>query len=127
MTTLQLVACVGMIVGAFLIFRISPMDFTTGIFQRLTSAPKSIRSEINETTQRRKKSFLRREIAEAQVILKATGKEARFPVICAVSLLLFAIGALSCSSHIWLGRYTAQGWWYRHLKPASNTRMDAAA
>jgi len=93
LTTLQLVACVGMIVGAFLIFRISPMDFTTGIFQRLTSAPKSIRSEINETTQRRKKSFLRREIAEAQVILKATGKEARFPVICAVSLLLFAIGA----------------------------------
>ncbi|MEG1577789.1 MAG: hypothetical protein RR336_03380, partial [Oscillospiraceae bacterium] len=71
----------------------SPMDFTQGIFQRLTSAPRSIRAEINETTRRKKKSFLRREMEDAQTILKATGKEARFPVICAVSLLLFAIGA----------------------------------
>ena len=93
MTTLLLVASIGMIAGAFLIFRISPMDFTQGIFQRLTSAPKSIRSEINEATRRKKKSFLRREIEDAQAILKATGKEARFPMICAVSLLLFAIGA----------------------------------
>ncbi|MDD3513154.1 MAG: hypothetical protein PHV21_04030, partial [Synergistaceae bacterium] len=93
MTTLLLVASVGMIVGAFLILRISSMDFTQGIFQRLTSAPKSIRSEINESTHRKKKSFLRREIKDAQTILKATGKEARFPMICAVSLLLFAIGA----------------------------------
>ncbi|MEG2421005.1 MAG: hypothetical protein RSB55_05605 [Oscillospiraceae bacterium] len=93
MNTLLLVACVGMITGAFLILRISPMDFTQGIFQRLTSAPRSIRAEINETTRRKKKSFLRREMEDAQTILKATGKEARFPVICAVSLLLFAIGA----------------------------------
>lgn len=93
MTTLLLVACVGMITGAFLMLRISPMDFTQGIFQRLTSAPRSIRSEINEVTRRKKKSFLRREIEDAQTILKATGKEARFPVICAVSLLLFSIGA----------------------------------
>jgi len=93
LTTLLLVASVGMIVGAFLILRISSMDFTQGIFQRLTSAPKSIRSEINESTHRKKKSFLRREIEDAQTILKATGKEARFPMICAVSFLLFAIGA----------------------------------
>ena len=30
MTALLLTACVGMITGAFLIFRISPMDFTLG-------------------------------------------------------------------------------------------------
>ena len=93
MTTLLLVACAGMIAGAFLTFRISPMDFTEGVFKRLTSAPKSIRTEINESTHRRKKSFLRREIEDTQVILKATGKETRFPVICAASLLLFTIGA----------------------------------
>ena len=80
MTTLLLVACVGMIAGAFLILRISPMDFTQGIFRRLTSAPKSIRSDINESTHRKKKSFLRREIEDAQAILKATGKEVRFPM-----------------------------------------------
>lgn len=93
MTTLLLVACAGMIAGAFLTFRISPMDFTEGVFKRLPSAPKSIRTEINESTHRRKKSFLRRKIEDTQVILKATGKETRFPVICAASLLLFTIGA----------------------------------
>lgn len=53
MTALLLTACVGMITGAFLIFRISPMDFTLGVFRRLTAGPKSIRDEINETTQRK--------------------------------------------------------------------------
>ena len=54
MTALLLTACVGMITGAFLIFRISPMDFTLGVFRRLTAGPKSIRDEINETTHRKK-------------------------------------------------------------------------
>jgi hypothetical protein len=93
MTTLLLAACVGLITGAFLIFRISPMDFTQGIFQRLANGPRSIRDEINETTHRKKPGFLRREIKTAQAILKATGKEQRFPMICALSLLLFAVGA----------------------------------
>lgn len=53
MTALLLTACVGMITGAFLIFRISPMDFTLGVFRRLTAGPKSIRDDINETTHRK--------------------------------------------------------------------------
>ena len=74
MTALLLTACVGMIAGAFLIFRISPMDFTLGVFHRLTVGPRSIRDEINEATQRKKPNFIRREILEAQTILKTTGK-----------------------------------------------------
>mgnify|MGYP000510952535 CR=1 FL=1 len=93
MTALLLTACVGMITGAFLIFRISPMDFTLGVFRRLTAGPKSIRDEINETTHRKKPGLFRREISEAQTILQATGKEERFPVLCAASLMLFAVGA----------------------------------
>ena len=93
MTALLLTACVGMITGAFLIFRISPMDFTLGVFRRLTAGPKSIRDEINETTHRKKHGLFRREISEAQTVLQATGKEERFPVLCAASLLLFAVGA----------------------------------
>ena len=69
------------------------MEFTDGVFRRLTSRPKSIKDEINELTQRKKKSFLRREIADTQNILKMTGREAKFPAICAMSLLLFVIGA----------------------------------
>ena len=93
MTALLLTACVGMIAGAFLIFRISPMDFTLGVFHRLTVGPRSIRDEINEATQRKKPNFIRREILEAQTILKTTGKEDRFPMLCAASLLFFAVGA----------------------------------
>ena len=93
MTALLLTACIGMITGAFLIFRISPMDFTLGVFHRLTVGPRSIRDEINEATQRKKPNFIRREILEAQTILKTTGKEDRFPMLCAASLLFFAVGA----------------------------------
>lgn len=93
MTTIQLIACVGMIAGFFMLLRLSPMQFTEGVFQRLTSRPKSLRDEINESTRRKKQSVLRREIAEAQNILKLTSREAKFPAVCAMSLLLFVVGA----------------------------------
>ena len=69
------------------------MDFTEGVFRRITSKPKSIRSEVNESTRRKKKSFLRREIEETQTILRMTGRAAKFPMVCALSLLLFLVGA----------------------------------
>ena len=97
MTTIQLLACAGMIAGFFILLRLSPMEFTEGVFQRLTSRPKSIRDEVNEATRRKKKSFLRREIAEAQNILQMTGREARFPAVCAMSLLLFVAGAAAAA------------------------------
>ena len=133
MTTLLLVACVGMIAGAFLILRISPMEFTQGVFQCLISAPKSIRSDINESTHRKKKSFLRREIEDAQAILKATGKEAKLPMIFAVSLLLFAIGA-ACAimmSNFFLVPVMAVGlmfipFWYVKLT-AGHLKKDVAS
>ena len=63
MNLIQLIACIGLITGCFVLLHISPMDFTEGVFRRITSKPKSIRSEVNESTRRKKKSFLRREIA----------------------------------------------------------------
>ena len=93
MTSIQLIACIGMVTGFFILLRLSPMEFTDGVFRRLTSRPKSLKDEINELTHRKKKSFLRREIADTQNILKMTGREAKFPAICAMSLLLFVVGA----------------------------------
>ena len=93
MTAIQLFSCIGLIVGCFLLLHITPMDFTEGVFQRITSRPKSIRAEVNESTRRKKKSFLRREIEEAQNILQMTGRAVKFPMVCALSLLLFMIGA----------------------------------
>ena len=102
MTTIQLIACAGMIAGFFMLLRLSPMQFTEGVFQRLTSRPKSLREEINESTRRKKPSIFRREIAEAQNILKLTGRESKFPAVCAMSLLLFVVGA---SAAVMLGNF----------------------
>jgi len=93
LTAILLIACVGMIAGAFLLLGISPLAFTDGLFGFLTRKNKSIRSEINEAARRKKMSFFRREITEVQEILKITGRSSRFSLICAASLLCFAGGA----------------------------------
>ena len=93
MSTLQLIACIGMIAGFFILLQLSPMEFTGDVFSKLTDKPKSLRDEVNETTKRKKQSYLRCEISEVQAILKATGRSAKLPLIFACSLLFFCIGA----------------------------------
>ena len=93
MTTIQLIACVGMIAGLFMVLNISPSELCDSIFSRLTAAPGSIRADINETTKRKKAGFFRREITEAQAVLAASGREGKFPMVCMASLVLFALGA----------------------------------
>lgn len=93
MTAILLVACVGMIAGAFLLFGISPLEFTDGLFGFLTRKNRSIRSEVNEAARRKKASFFRREIMEIQEILRITGRSGQFSIVCAASLLFFAGGA----------------------------------
>ncbi len=92
MNVVLVIACIGLITGLFIIFSISPMEFTNSIFKNLLGKPRSIKDEINEVTKRKKISYLRRETAEVQSILKNTGREEWFPVICSLSLLLFGIG-----------------------------------
>lgn len=93
MTTILLIACIGMITGAFLILRISPLEFTDGLFGFLTRKNKSIRSAVNEAARRKRMSFFRRELTEVQEVLKITGRSSRFSFVCAASLLCFAAGA----------------------------------
>lgn len=93
MMTIQVVACMGMVTGLFLLFGIPLMDFSNGVYNKLLSGPKGLRNEIMEKTQRKKKSYLRREVEEIQNILKATDRENTFPLLCTLSLVLFATGA----------------------------------
>lgn len=69
------------------------MEFTDSVFKNILNKPRSIKEEINEITKRKKVSYFRREVIEVQSILKLTGREGWFPMICAVSLFLFAIGS----------------------------------
>jgi hypothetical protein len=92
MIAVQLIACIGLILGAFILLGISPIAFTDELFAFLIKRPKSIKDEINEATKRKKPSFLRKEIMEVQDILALTRRSSRFSLICMCSLLLFAVG-----------------------------------
>lgn len=93
MLTLQVMACIGIITGTFLLFGIRLDDFTGNVFKRLLNGPKGIREEILEETKRKKKSYLRREIEEVQALLVSTDREELFPAVYTVSLVLSAAGA----------------------------------
>ena len=82
MTMIQLIACIGMIAGFFMVLHVSPRELSDSLFSRLTAAPGSIRADINETTRRKKAGFLRREITEAQAVLAASGRADKFPMVC---------------------------------------------
>lgn len=133
MTTMQLLACAGMITGAFLILGLKPMEFTDGLFAFLLQRPKTLKDEINEVTQRKKAGVLRREIKEAQEILVMTGREKRFSMICAISLLLFCLGGSLAllMGNIFLAPVMAMGFlffpfWYIRLT-ASHYKKNVAA
>lgn len=104
MNFILLLACVGMITGFFILQSISPTEFTDGIFTKLMSNSQSLKAEINESTNRKKTGFFKREIKEVQEILKVTGRSKRFPFLCLLSLALFALGA---SIAIILGNFFA--------------------
>lgn len=93
MNVILLMACIGMITGFFILLSLSPMEFTDSVFKNILNKPRSIKEEINEITKRKKVSYFRREVIEVQSILKLTRREGWFPMICAVSLFLFAIGS----------------------------------
>ena len=92
MTAILIVACVGLTAGFFMLFGISPMEFTEGLFSRILAKPNSIKSQINEATRRKKPNLLRREITEAQEILRLTNRTQMFGILCACSLGLAAAG-----------------------------------
>lgn len=48
MNAILTVAFIGLVVGFFLLFGISPMEFTEGIFTRILAKPNSIKSQIND-------------------------------------------------------------------------------
>lgn len=92
MTMILLIACIGLIIGTFLLLGLSTLEFTDGLFGFLTRKNKGIRAEINEAARHKKASYFRREITEVEEILKITGRSSRFSLVFAIALLFFAVG-----------------------------------
>ena len=92
MTVIQLLACAGLIVGAFLLLGLKPVEFTDNLFAFLLRPKGSIREDIKSSTGRKKVGPLRREIREAQDVLEMTGRSSRFSLVCAASLAMFCMG-----------------------------------
>ena len=74
MTTIQLLACIGMITGFFLLLGLKPMEFTDGLFSFLIREKKSIKDEIKAAQRRQNPGFLKRQIQMAQEVLAMTGR-----------------------------------------------------
>ena len=69
MLTLRLFAFIAMVVGALRLAGIRLLD----LFKAVVYRPKSIKEQIDEATNKKKKNFIRREIEEITDILKMTG------------------------------------------------------
>lgn len=133
MTAIELLACAGMITDLFLVLGIRLTEFTDGLFASLLKPKGSIRSDIRETSGRRKPGLLRREIQEAQQVLEMTGRGKHFSLICAAALAMFCAGG---SIAILLGNFflapvMAAGFlfvpfWYVKLT-ASHYKRDVSA
>ncbi|MFI3293945.1 MAG: hypothetical protein SNI70_10575 [Rikenellaceae bacterium] len=83
----------GFITGLFVLLKISPMDMTQSIFKALSEKPQTLKDSLNESTKRKKQSYFKREIAETKAILEMTGRSHKFPLITALSMFLFVVGA----------------------------------
>ena len=87
-------ACAGMVSGFFFLLRLTPLEFTDGIFRHFLKAPDSIKAEIQVTQKRKKASILRREVEQCQDVLSLTGRGERISLICTAALGLFLTGGI---------------------------------
>lgn len=111
MLTLELAACIGMIMGCFILFGISLEDFTADLFRGILGKPRNIQDAIMEETNTKKVPYIKRELLEVQDILQTTGREKQFPLLCTASFVLFALGA---SLAVMMGNFL----WCRFLQSA---------
>ncbi|MDL2233853.1 hypothetical protein LJC63_09810 [Ruminococcaceae bacterium OttesenSCG-928-L11] len=94
MSFLILVAFLAMIAGGFLMFGISPKDFTETLAQPIQKRRPTMRVKIRDAAKPRKLRGIRLTIKETQDVLEITGRSGRFGLLCVLSLGLLVLGAM---------------------------------
>lgn len=90
MLTLRIFAFMALVVG---VFRLLDIRFTD-LFRDFINKPQSIRTQVDEATNRKKKRFIVRQIEEVSEIMRLTDREDKIPVVfiaCAVFAIAGAI------------------------------------
>ncbi len=104
MLTMQVMACMGIIIGLFLLLGINLTDFTGNIFKRLLDGPKGIREEILE--QMKLKRFLDNIIS--RLILKKLAMMLKFQLVLSVNLeLIYHYLTLPTRQKLFNGKMTS--------------------
>lgn len=93
MLTLRIFAFMALIVGAF---RLLDIRFTD-LFRDFINKPQSIRTQIDEATNRKKKRFIVRQIEEVSEIMRLTDREDKIPVVF-IACMIFAIAGTIIAS-----------------------------
>ena len=93
MLTLRIFAFMALIVGAFRLLDIRFAD----LFRDFINKPQSIRTQIDEATNRKKKRFIVRQIEEVSEIMRLTDREDKIPVVF-IACMIFAIAGTIIAS-----------------------------
>ena len=93
MTTLLLIAFIGLIAGGFFILSLSPFEFADSIAKLFKGRKKTLAQKIRDATNTKKVKGIRKTVLETKEILAVTGKQNLFPTLCVFAILLFAAGA----------------------------------
>lgn len=94
MTILILIAFFAMMAGGFLIFGVSPKDFSETLAQPIQGRKPTMRTKIRDAIKKKQPRGIRRTVKEVRDVLEITGRSGRFGLICVVSLFLLVLGAL---------------------------------
>ena len=93
MLTLRIFAFMALVVGTFRLLDIRFAD----LFRDFINKPQSIRTQIDEATNRKKKRFIVRQIEEVSEIMRLTDREDKIPVVF-IACMVFAIAGTIIAS-----------------------------
>lgn len=93
MMTLRILAFMALVVG---VFKLLGLRFGE-LFENFINKPQSIKTQIAEVTNRKKKRFVLRQIEEVSEIMRLTGREDKIPVIFIACGVFAIVGTIIAS------------------------------
>lgn len=83
--------CIG---GGFLMIGLSPFEFLEGLSKWIKPKDNSLKSRIRESKNQKQPKGVKRLVLEVQAVLRITGRQEKFSMLCVLSMLLVVVGVL---------------------------------